>query len=56
MVGGRICPSFTSALSIEFSNNLRTEGKRERESEGEREREINELTQTQKPLETVLGD
>lgn len=29
MVGGRISPSFTSALSIELSNNLRTKTERE---------------------------
>lgn len=30
MVGGRISPSFTSALSMELSNNLRTKTEREK--------------------------
>lgn len=39
MVGGRISPSFTSALSSELSNNLRTKTEKERERAGERQKE-----------------
>lgn len=41
MVGGRISPSFISALSIELSNNLRTKAEREREKEVEKNRNKN---------------
>lgn len=42
MVGGRISPSFTSALSIELSNNLRTET-----DKGRKKRGVEEKTQKQ---------